>query len=79
MYEGENTIWEQRVGREENNIKNGLKCTMDSSGSGHVLETGCCERGYESSSFINIDRLLTKIFPIRSLFHKVNVKNTLII
>jgi hypothetical protein len=23
--EGENTIWEQRTGREENNIKNGLK------------------------------------------------------
>jgi hypothetical protein len=25
MYEGESTIWEQRMGREENNIKNGLK------------------------------------------------------
>jgi len=25
MYEGENTIWEQRMDREKNNIKNDLK------------------------------------------------------
>jgi hypothetical protein len=50
MYEGENTIQQQRMGKDENNIKKILKCTMDSSASGHVIKTGCCEQGDESSS-----------------------------
>jgi hypothetical protein len=69
MYEGESTIWEQRTGREEHNIKNGLKMYT---GSGHVLETGSCENGNESSSSI-------KPMNYWRYIYSGNVKNILII
>jgi len=43
-----NNVWTER----KIILKTILKCTLDSAGSGHVPETGCCEQGNETSSSI---------------------------
>jgi hypothetical protein len=45
----ENNVWAER----KIILKTVSKCTMDSSVSGHVLKTGCCEHGNESSSSVS--------------------------